>query len=244
MHRQQVPTAPPWPGPIPIFICASFHPFLSTESTHYRPQTNHPKATIARRIILLFLPLFLLQFFTNFQPLSNTNIHYSYLPSTTTLTNSTTILSPPTPTSRIPPSQISTNKSTINTYQFLRKINPTKQNFGWKFHPKQIDSLPKQQRTITHYTMTEHTTMSPTPSPPSPTEIAPHGTPTHAQTSRENALGTTPIPPTQNNACPPNHLDQLNSLISSNSTIAELNAALIKWITTANDMTGLNDDHP
>ena len=166
MHRQQVPTAPPWPGPIPIFICASFHPFLSTESTHYRPQTNHPKATIARRIILLFLPLFLLQFFTNFQPLSNTNIHYSYLPSTTTLTNSTTILSPPTPTSRIPPSQISTNKSTINTYQFLRKINPTK------------------------------------------------------------------------------HLDQLNSLISSNSTIAELNAALIEWMTTANDMTGLNDDHP
>ena len=182
MHRQQVPTAPPWPGPIPIFICASFHPFLSTESTHYRPQTNHPKATIARRIILLFLPLFLLQFFTNFQPLSNTNIHYSYLPSTTTLTNSTTILSPPTPTSRIPPSQISTNKSTINTYQFLRKINPT----------KQIDLLPKQQRTIIHYTMTEHTTMSPPPSPPSPTEIAPHGTPT----------------------------------------------------TTANDMTGLNDDHP
>ena len=70
---------------------------------------------------------------------------------------------------------------------------------------------------------------------------------------------TTTIPPTPTQAtthidattlrnlrslCPSNRLDQLNSLISSNSTIAELNAALIEWMTSANDMTGLNDDHP
>jgi hypothetical protein len=70
---------------------------------------------------------------------------------------------------------------------------------------------------------------------------------------------TTTIPPTPTQAtthidattlrnlrslCPSNRLDQLNSLISSNSTIAELNAALIEWMTSANDMTGLNDNHP